>query len=60
MLAMEFHDEDQSRAVHQFLLDQKIICGQKSNILRFMPPLTIQHEIILEVIKKMEEFLDMN
>ena len=54
MLAMAFNTEENAKQVHQFLLEHRIICGQKLNILRFMPPLKIEHELILEVTQTIE------
>jgi acetylornithine aminotransferase len=57
MLAIEFHKEEKARDVHQFLLENRIICGQKLNVLRLMPPLIIEHDLFLEVNKQIEESL---
>ena len=56
-MAVEFRNEDQASAVHQYLYDHKIICGQKQASLRFMPPLVIAHGLILEVCKTIEQTL---
>jgi len=58
MLAMAFHKEENAKKVHQFLLDHQIISGQKLNILRFMPPLKIEHELILKVTQTIEMALN--
>ncbi len=58
MLAIAFHNEENAKQVHQFLLEHRIICGQKLNMLRFMPPLNIEHELILEVTQTIEMALN--
>ena len=58
MLAMAFHNEENAKKVHQFLLERRIICGQKLNILRFMPSLNIEHEVILMATQTIEMALN--
>ena len=48
MLAMEFSDADFAEKTHQFLFENRIICGLKENVIRFMPPLIISHKLIHE------------
>jgi acetylornithine aminotransferase len=57
MLALEFHDAEKAAELHQDLLDRQAICGIKSNVLRFMPPLIIGHDIIHDVAGKIDESL---
>jgi acetylornithine aminotransferase len=57
MLAMEFDDRELAERVHRHLLDRRMICGIKGNILRFMPPLAVKHELILELIEAIDDAL---
>ena len=49
MLALEFRNAEQADHVHQHLLKNHMLCGIKSNVLRFMPPLIIGHDLIHDV-----------
>ena len=60
MMAVEFTNEEQASHVHQYLFDQKIICGQKNATIRFMPPLVIDHGLILKVTDTIEQALSQN
>jgi acetylornithine aminotransferase len=57
MLAMEFHDADIAARVHRDLLDRQIITGIKTNVLRFMPPLIIGHDLLHDVGSKIDDSL---
>ena len=48
MLAMEFADPDFTERTHHYLMEKRIICGMKENVIRFMPPLIISHKLIHE------------
>jgi acetylornithine/succinyldiaminopimelate/putrescine aminotransferase len=57
MLAMEFHENETAVQVHQHLIKRRIISGIKQSVLRFMPPLVVKHELILELIQGIDEAL---
>ncbi|MFC2098517.1 aspartate aminotransferase family protein [Bacteroidota bacterium] len=59
MLAVEFDDCDNAEKAHRYLLANKIISGIKSNVIRFMPPLIIDHELIHEVVDTFEKSLSL-
>jgi acetylornithine/N-succinyldiaminopimelate aminotransferase len=57
MLGMEFRAGYDLEPVREQLLDKGFIVGTKSQVMRFLPPLTIRESDIIKLVKTLEEIL---
>ena len=57
MLALEFHASVDGELISKQLFESGFVMGSKLNTLRFLPPLTIKHSDIDDLIERLEEIL---
>lgn len=58
MLALEFEASINGELISSQLFDEGFVAGFKINTLRFLPPLTIKHSDIDQLIDKMDELIN--
>lgn len=57
MLAIEFQPDYDLETVYEQLLEKGFIVGIRSQVMRFLPPLTIRDSDIIRLVKTLEELL---